>query len=124
MKEVNTKGSEMIEAAKGFLEGYQFCLDMLDLRKYERRRLGEDVSVGVNEALLSADEADLRARMYEIGALLTRMRDGREKLILYYRYIRGMSVERASALLGVSRRTGYRFHTKGLLMVARMLEKS
>ena len=113
-----------IQAAQDFLCGYQFCLDMLDLRKYERKRLGCDDSDGVCETLMAADEADLRARMYGISATLNRMRDGREKLILYYRYIKGMSVERASALLGVSRRTGYRLHTKGLQTVARMLEKA
>lgn len=124
MQELNEKETEMIEYAKSYLSGYQFCLDMLDLRKYERRRLGGSTSWDACEALLTADEADLRAKMYEIASMINRMRDGREKLILYYRYLRGMSVDRASALLGVSRRTGYRLHTKGLLYVARMLEKN
>ena len=124
MEEKVKREQEMIASAKGFLCSYQFCLDMLDLRKFERKRLGTDVENGTCEELLEASEVDLRARMYEVSAFLNRMRDGREKLILYYRYVKGMSVERASALLGISRRTGYRLHQKGLLTVARMLEKA
>ena len=124
MTETVNREREMIESAQRFLCGYQFCLDMLDLRKFERKRLGDDWEKGRCEELLMASETDLRARMYEIAAFLNRMRDGREKLILYYRYVKGMSVDRAAALLGISRRTGYRYHQKGLLVVARMLEKA
>ncbi len=114
---------ESIEAVREFLCSYQLCLDMLDLRKYERKRVRHFDDPCVCEDILAGDEAYWRVRLYEVGALLGRMKNGREKLILYYHYVRGESIEHAANLIGVSRRTGYRLHARGLLMAARLYAK-
>ncbi len=113
------------EAAKDFLEGYRLAVDMLGLRQYERKRLSSCAEEALERCgeRITGDESYWRMRLYEVEAVLDSMRNGRDKLILYYRYVRGMSVERAASLLGVSRRTGYRLHARGLSRVALLLKK-
>ncbi len=110
--------TDPIEEVRDFLCGYQLCLEMLNLKKYERRR----ASVFADECecidVLAGNEAFWRARMFEIGALIASMKNGREKVILYSHYIKGESIEHAADIIGVSRRTGYRIHSRGLLMAS------
>ena len=113
-----------ISAAKDYLCGYQLCLDMLNLRRYERKRsqrFSEECSC---EDVLQGNEAFWKARLYQVEHLIASLRNGREKFILYYHYIKGESIERSADLLGISRRTGYRMHRKGLLVVGKILERS
>ncbi|MBR7099352.1 MAG: hypothetical protein IKC59_08055 [Clostridia bacterium] len=112
-----------ITAARDYLSGYQLCIDMLNIRRYERKRAKHFDEVCRDANILTGSEAYWRARMYEIEHLITSLRNGREKLILYSHYIKGESIELASDLLGISRRTGYRMHRKGLLTVGAILER-
>ncbi|MBR3893941.1 MAG: sigma-70 family RNA polymerase sigma factor [Clostridia bacterium] len=114
---------DRIERTRNFLCGYQLCLDMLNLRKYERRRTKAFSDECDCEDILLGNEAFWRARMYEVSTLISSMKNGREKLILYYHYIRGESIEHAANLLGISRRTGYRLLQKGLLQASFLLKK-
>ena len=114
---------ERIARVRDFLCGYQLCIDMLNLRKYERKRADRFEEIFDGEDILMGNEAIWRARMHEIGALIDGMRNCREKIILYYHYIRGESIEHAANLLGVSRRTGYRLHDKGLFMASFLYER-
>ncbi len=114
---------ERVEAVKDYLCGYQLCVDMLQLRSYERKRakkFDEDFQCA---DLLDGGEALWRMRMFEIQALVDSMKNCREKIILYYHYIRGESIEHAADMLGVSRRTGYRLHQKGLLIISFLYQK-
>ena len=112
-----------IEAAREFLCGYQLGIQMLHLRQYERKR-GRSLELPVVQAdVLRGNEVFWHARMQEIGSLINAMKNGREKMILYYHYIRGESIEHASDLIGFSRRTGYRLHRKGLLTVSFLLDR-
>ena len=117
-QEKNLEQEAQIEAVRNFLCSYQVCLDMLNLRKYERRRAKVFDDPFECGDVLAGGEAFWKARMYEVRSLLSSMRNGREKVILYYHYIRGMSIEHAADMIGVSRRTGYRLHQKGLFMVS------
>ena len=112
-----------IEAAKDYLCGYQLCLDMLNLRKYERKRAYRFPDECSCKDVLQGNEAFWKARMYEVEHLIASLRNGREKFILYYHYIKGESIEHSADLLGISRRTGYRMHRKGLLVVGAVLER-
>lgn len=115
--------AERVGWMRNYLCGYQFCVDVLNLRRYERRRVRYFDDECDCEDLLAGDEMLWRARMYEIQSLIDGMRNGREKLILYYHYIRGESIEHAANMIGVSRRTGYRLHQRGLLSLSILYEK-
>jgi len=112
-----------IEAVRNFLCGYQLCRDMLNLRQYERKRASYFEEECVCDDILAGNEASWRARMQEIGNLIAGMKNGREKVILYYHYIKGESIEHSADILGVSRRTGYRIHQRGLLMISFLYER-
>ena len=112
-----------IEKGRDFLNSYPLCMDMLDLRRYERKRGRFAQEMTEQEDILSGNEAYWRARMFEVKALVDRMKNGREKLILYYHYIRGESIEHIANTLGISRRTGYRLHQRALYTVACLLER-
>ena len=112
-----------IARVKDFLCSYQLCIDMLNLRRYERKRAERFAEIFDGEDILTGNEALWRARMHEIGALIDSMRNCREKVILYSHYIRGESIEHAANLVGVSRRTGYRLHDKGLFMASFLYER-
>ena len=114
---------ERIEEVRDYLCGYQMCIDMLNLRKYERKRARKFDDECSCEDLLFGGESLWRMRMYEIQSLLDRMKNCREKVILYYHYIRGESIEHAADMLGVSRRTGYRLHQKGLFMISFLYQR-
>ena len=109
------------ETARNYLCGYQLCLDMLKLRKYERKRAAKFDELCDCEDILAGDEAYWKARIYEIAAFLGKMKNGREKMLLYYRYVKGESVERAAGLMGLSRRTAYRLWNKALLSAGLLL---
>lgn len=122
-QEQKTDYQYRIERARNFMCGYQFCIDMMQLRSYERKRdytFDEECDC---DDLLAGNEAFWRARMFGIKALLDSMKNGREKLILYYHYICGESIEHASNTLGISRRTGYRLHQKGLFAISFLMDK-
>ena len=112
------------EAARNYLCGYQLCLDMLKLRKYERKRAAKFDELCDCEDILAGDEAYWKARIYEIAAFLGKMKNGREKMLLYYRYVKGESVERAASLLGLSRRTAYRLWNRALLSAGLLLARN
>lgn len=111
----------LIEEAKNYLGSYQLCMDLLHLRQYERRRAKEFDEPCGSEDILKGNELYWRARMREIEAFVASLRNSSEKLILYYRFIRGQSVQYSSDFLGISRRTGYRRYNKGLLTVGKIL---
>lgn len=106
-----------LEEVRNFLCSYQYSFDMLNLHQYERRRARVHFDEEYDSCdLMKGDEAFWKERMCDVRTLISDLRDGREKLLLYYHYIRGMSVEHAADMIGVSRRTGYRMHHRGLLM--------
>ncbi len=109
---------EAIEEVRNFLCGYQLCLDMLNLRRYERKRASVFHDLCDCEDILAGGDALWRARMFEIGELIGCMKNSREKLLLHYHYIRGESIEYAAELIGVSRRTAYRMHRRALLLAS------
>ena len=117
MEVCNERMEDWVGRVQNYLAGYRFCVDMLELRRYERVHASA-FEEEPDAELLAGNEAMWRARMLEIGAFIGSLPNGRAKLVLHYRYIKGLSIERISGLLSVSRRTGYRLHERGLLLAA------
>ena len=95
-----------------YLKGYGFQGKLLRLARYEASYFGMvDVSDGdVGEVPLA------RARMFEIRHFIMSLPNGDEKLLLYYHYVRGESIERCAELLGIARASGYRLKKRALCL--------
>lgn len=105
-----------IKETDNYLKGYALNMKLLRLDRYERTYFGykdgEDSAFG--------DTPLARARMFEIRHFIMEMKNSDEKLLLYYHYIRGESVEKCSELLGISRSSGFRLKKRALTLAARM----
>ena len=60
----------------------------------------------------------IKAKMLGIRGFILCLPDCREKMMLYYRYLHGRSVEECAELLDVSRRTAFRIAGKALEFAA------
>ncbi len=111
------KGSvsmEEIRATEDYLKGYSLQQKLIRLDRYERtyfgyREDGEDPVVDIPLA---------RAKMFEIRHFIMEMPNSDEKLLLYYHYIRGESIERCGELLGISRSSAFRMKKRALELAA------
>ncbi|MBQ8140138.1 MAG: DUF1492 domain-containing protein [Clostridia bacterium] len=105
---------EKIRLTDDYLKGYQLNRKLLRLDRYEKEYFHTDE--GDVEAFGEAPLA--RARMFEIRHFIMEMRNCDEKLMLYYHYIKGESVERCAELLGISRSTAFRMKRRALVLAA------
>ena len=103
-----------IRKVDNFLRGYQLNQKLLKLDRYERNFLGYRDS----EESFSGDIPMAKAKMFEIRHFITDLENGDEKLLLYYHYVRGETVEKCAELLGISRSSGFRLKKRALCMAA------
>ena len=101
---------EEVRKIDDYLKAYQLNRRLLRLDRYEREYLGYRETV--DEVM--GDGALARAKMYEIRHFIMEMANSDEKLLLYYHYIRGESVEKCGELLGISRASAFRLKKKAL----------
>lgn len=97
-----------------FLKGYDFQRKLLRLSRYEKAYFGK----GESEDDLPAEASLARARMFEVRHFIMSLPNGDEKLLLYYHYVRGESVEKCAELLGISRAGGFRMKKRALNLAA------
>lgn len=114
---------EELDAAQNYLKAYRLCEKMLHLRDYERKRTAKMEEPANAEQILQASACHWELQIVQTKQLINDIRNGREKMILYYHFIRGESVESAARLIGISRRTGYRMLEKGVALVALCLRQ-
>ena len=114
-----TVTDEALRATEDYLKGYALCEKMLKLDKYERTYFAYDERTSEYN---SNDCALLRAKMFEIRHFIMSMKNSDEKLLLYYHYVRGETVERCAELLGIARSSGFRLKKKAIALAAKALE--
>lgn len=106
--------NDEIKAMEDYLKGYALSIKLLELDRYERQffgyRDGEDGALG--------DTSMARARMFEVRHFIMAMENSEEKLLLYYHYIRGETVDKCAELLGISRSSGFRLKRRALMLAA------
>ena len=103
-----------IKELDNYLKGYALNVKLLRLDKYERTYFG--YKAGDDSAFNDAPLA--RAKMFEVRHFIMGMKNSAEKLLLYYHYIRGESVEKCAELLGISRSSAFRLKKRALTMAA------
>ena len=107
---------EVLALAEDYLRGYALSKKIVAAERYEREFLG-----GGEDLELLGDIPLARAKMFEIRHFIMDMKNSDEKLLLYYHYIKGETVERCGELLGVSRSSAFRLKSKALAMAGEML---
>ena len=113
-----TKSRLTVEEKKrveNFLRGYATNARFIHMEKYEKLYMGGGrLSLPEGEAL--TDAAVAKARMFEVRHFVLSLANCDEKLLLYYRYVKGESMERVAEMLDVSRRTAYRLLDRALFL--------
>ena len=119
--EIEMTDEEKIRKTENYLRGYGLDRKLLKMDRYEREYYGNSNSLDLE----SPGEGPLaRARMYEVRHFIMSVRNCDEKLFLYYRYVKGETVERCAELLGISRASGFRMRKRALLLAYEtLLEK-
>lgn len=100
-----------------FLESYELYRQILG---GNRRARAYFASAEDQKSL--ADDALLKTRMMAIRNFIMTLPDCREKMLLYYRYLFGHSVERCAELMGVSRRTAFRIAREAIRFATECFE--
>ena len=119
-KDLSKCEEETVRQTDSYLKGYSLHKKMLQLNIYEKRN---SLFSEWNEE--TPGELPLaRARMFEIRHAIMSLENCDEKLMLYYHYIKGETVERCSELLGISRSSGFRMNRRALLMFAERMRRN
>lgn len=113
--------------AKIFLEDYHASVHMLRLCREdarERQRLAEACRLDeIYYGEIGGNEAFWLERMRTVRKFIEDFPDAACKMLLFYHYIRGLTVERAAEELDISRRSAFRLKKKALLLAGRLLVK-
>lgn len=128
--------AEELRAAEEYLSSYRHGARMLDCMRYGRQFMGseflpEDPLLYWSETYDSlesedpdADESLIRARMYGVRQFIGNLKcDSNARLLLYWHYIRGVSVARCAEMMDVSRAGAFRVRKRALESAARALRK-
>ena len=101
---------QSLRDTENYLLNYKFCRKMIDMKNYEKKYF--DTLFWENESPVEFTVA--RAKMFEIRHFVLDLENSSEKLLLYYHYIRGESIERCGELLGISRSSAFRMKKRAL----------
>ena len=116
---IKTEIAELIEKTDNYLRGYQTNRKLLRLDRYEKEYFHTDE----NDFEAYGETPLARARMFEIRHFIMSLKNSDEKLMLYYHYIKGESIERCGELLGIGRSTAFRMRRRALIMAGEELKQ-
>ena len=120
MSETKKKPSEKdLKDAENYLNSYKFCRQLISMKNYEDKYF--DTLEWESES--PAEFSLARAKMFEIRHFILDMENSSEKLMLYYHFVRGESIERCGELLGVSRSSAFRMKKRALSLAVVQAEK-
>ena len=106
--------ADQIRAADQYMKTYRLHSHILRLSERQRKK-------GIESA--PWEESMSRAELFRVRHFIMSLENSDEKLLLYYHYVRGESVESCAELLGISRSSGFRLKRRALSLAARKLEK-
>lgn len=128
--------AEELRAAEEYLSSYRHGARMLDCMRYGRQFMGSEVLP--EDPLLywsenyedierdsdGVDESIIRARMYGVRQFISELKcDSNTRMLLYWHYIRGVTVTRCAEMMDISRAGAFRVRKRALEAAARALRK-
>ena len=92
---------EQKKQAESYMKTYKTNKKLLRMEKYHKAYMGGDNTEHMAEAEkeMLNETPFARARMFDVRHFILSLDNGDEKLLLYYHYIKGESVERCAELL-------------------------
>ena len=112
MTEITTEKQSCREQSRAtinrYLRDYRRTYSLMKSTALTRKYL-DDASFNDDSA-----ETVYRAKMFEIRAFVLSIDQTPEKMLLYYYYIKGFTLEKCAQILGISRRSVYRLKIKAL----------
>ena len=109
---------DTIKKTDNYLKGYQLNRKLLRLDRYEKEYFHTDE----NDFEAYGEAPLARARMFEIRHFIMSLKNSDEKLMLYYHYVKGESIERCAELLGIGRSSAFRMRRRALIMAGEQLK--
>lgn len=126
--------AEELRAAEEYLSSYRHGARMLECMRYGKNFMGsevlpEDPLLAWSEnyednfdSIPDADESLVRARMFGVRQFISGLRcDSNTRMLLYWHYIRGVSVTRCAEMMDISRAGAFRLRKRALECAARSL---
>ena len=126
--------AEELRAAEEYLSSYRHGARMLDCMRYGKQFMGSEVlpedpllywSENYEDRFDStpdADESLIRARMFGVRQFISNLRcDSNTRMLLYWHYVRGVSVTRCAEMMDISRAGAFRLRKRALEYAARSL---
>ena len=128
--------ADELREAEEYLSSYRYGVRMLDCMRYGRQFMGSEVlpedpllywSETYEEKESDSDGADetiIRARMYGVRQFISELKcDSNTRILLYWHYIRGVSVTRCAEMMDMSRAGAFRVRKRALECAAKALRK-
>lgn len=109
---------EQIDKVKKFLESYGTNKKMLKMMRYEREYFSEEGDADDSCLIPGGDEVLIKSRMFEVRRFVANFEDSNCKLLLFYHYIKGFSVEKCAEMMNTSRTSGFRLKKRALALAA------
>lgn len=113
------KEETKIRETKKFLESYSANKKLLGMMKYEKEYFSGDRCDDEATLIPCADEVLIKSKMFEVRRFIMNLEDGNEKLMLFYHYIRGLSVEKCAEMMDISRTSGFRLRRRAIERASR-----
>ena len=107
-------GKQEKQIIESYLLGYVTNRKMLGAEKYLELYVEEDGFLSQIDKELLHEAPLAKAKMFGVRHFIIDLPNGDEKLLLYYHYVKGESVERCAELLGISRRSAFRLKNRAL----------
>ena len=107
---------EEIKITENYLSSYLLNKKLVNLEKYEQEFFsgdGENITEAFGELPLA------KPKMYEVRHFIMDLPNGDEKLLLYFHYIKGQSIEKCAKILGISRSHAFRKKKEALVLAAK-----
>ncbi len=108
-------GKQEKEIIENYLSGYASNRLILGAERYlELYSESKDGYLSLIDRDMLNEAPLAKSRMFSVRHFILSLPNGNEKLLLYYHYVRGESVERCAELLGISRRSAFRLKNRAL----------